>query len=160
MFYALYLVGIVIYLVRGTGGNFSDFADQITGMYILTPCILMLFCTKSFRAFGRGVLFAFGRKEVSLVQCRESLQSVWMMILTAVVSGMLCFFIGMINSCRSLAVGWSSADSVWLLLDTAVAMLSLFYPMVVCLIFLPVFFLLKRQLIVLQKSIPEQDISD
>ena len=151
MFYIIYLVGILFYLVKGIGYHFTNFIDQITGIYILAPCILMLFCTKSFRAFGRSFLLAFGKKEDSISRCEESLESVQMVMMTIVISGVLCFLIGMINGCRSLS--FESADSmIWLLLNTTVAMISLFYPMLICLMLLPLPFLLKKHLNVLKTA--------
>ena len=151
MFYALYLVGILGYILSGIGRSPMDFIDRITGIYILAPCILVLLCTKSFSAFGRSFLMAFGKKGASQEQYEESLQTVRMVMFTALLSGGLCFLIGTINSWRSLSIGPRLEEGmVWLLLDTIVAMLSLFYHLLLCLLLLPLPFLLDKQLLLLK----------
>lgn len=159
MFYTIYLAGILFYLVKGIGYHVTNFVDRTTGLYVLVPCILILFCTKSFRAFGRSFQIVFGKEENSVSRCEESLQSVQMVMLTAVISGVLCFLIGMINGCRMLSMDWSSADGmVWLLLNSTVAMISLFYPALICLILLPVPVLLKKRVADLAKTEPDSRV--
>ena len=79
MFYGIYLVGIIFWILRGIGGGFGtllNYMDGFTGMFVLVPCVLILFCTQSFKAFGRAFLFAFGKRDGSVVSYRESLRSV------------------------------------------------------------------------------------
>ncbi len=145
MLYIVYLVSIVLYFIWGISwGRMVNYVDSITFEFVVLPCILMLFCTRSFPAFGRGLLFAFGKRDhSSLQQYQESLSSVKMVMLTSVIFGCVCFVIGTINSICSLE--WSSMDSIgWFCRDLAVAMISLFYPLVICIILLPVYFLLKN----------------
>lgn len=146
MLYIVYLVSIVLYLIWGISWNrIVNYVDTITLEFVVLPCILMLFCTRSFPAFGRGFLFAFGKRDYSSRQYRESLSSVKMVMLTSVIFGSVCFVIGTINGICSLE--WSSADSIgWFCLNLAVAMISLFYPLLICVILLPVYFLLKKYL--------------
>ena len=147
MFYAVYLLFVLFYLFMGIGGAEKgiNFVDQMTLRFVAVPCILMLFCTKSFRAFGRAFLFAFGKRDQEISKYQESAQSVKMVMVTAHVFGMVCFLIGMINAIRF--TDWSSPDCFgWLCMDLSVAVLSLFYPLFICMILLPVFFMLKRHL--------------
>lgn len=161
MFYAIYLAGILCCLVKGTGGQFANFIDSITGFYILAPCVLAMLGTRSFRAFGRGFLIAFGKEEDSVSRCEESRQSVWLVMLTSIISGILCFLIGTINSSRYVASeGFLTDNPNWLILDITVAMLSLFYSMLTCLILLPIPFQVKKRLLVLQSMKKEQKKSD
>ncbi len=153
MLYVLYLAGILAYILSGIGWHPTDFIDQITGIYILAPCALVLLCTKSFPAFLRSFRLALGKKDVAQEQYEESLQTVRMVMFAALLSGGLCFLIGTINSCRSLSFEQNLTDSmVWLLLDTTVAMLSLFYPLTLCLLLLPLPFLLKKRLLLLKAA--------
>ena len=75
MYYIIYLLGIVFYFVKGIGIHkiFPGFIDYVTLVFILFPCFFILFCTKSFKSFGRAFLFAFGKRDASLTQYRESL---------------------------------------------------------------------------------------
>lgn len=151
MLYVLYLAGILAYILSGIGWHPTDFIDQITGIYILAPCALVLLCTKSFPAFLRSFRLALSKKDGAQEQYEESLQTVRMVMFAALLSGGLCFLIGTINSWRSLSLGQSLTDRLaWLLLDTTVAMLSLFYPLTLCLLLLPLPFLLKKRLLLLK----------
>lgn len=123
----------------------TNFVDPITVTFLIVPCILILFCTWSFPAFGRAFSFAFGKKEYSVSQCRESLLAVRMVMRTASVFGGTCFLTGMVNSIRSQ--NFSSTDSIgWICLDLSVAVLPLFYALLVCAVLLPVYFMLKKHL--------------
>ena len=60
--------------------------------------------------------------------------------------GFLGFLIGMSASIRSME-DLSSIESLgWLTLDLSVAMISLVYPLLICIILLPVCFMLKKHL--------------
>lgn len=147
MFYAIYLVGVVIWILMNIGGGFGNpvnFMDSATAMFILIPCILILVCTKSLRAFGRAFLFAFGKKGGSAAEYKESLLAVKMVMQISGLFGSLGFLIGMFVSLRSLE-DFSSAESLgWILLDLPVAMISLFYLLLVWILLLPIGFLLKK----------------
>ena len=66
---------------------------------------------------------------------------------TAAVSGGLAFLISTVNVFRGLAPSWAEADGmVWLLLDLSVALLPLFYLLVVCMVLLPPYYMLKKRL--------------
>ena len=149
MFYAIYLVGVVIWILMNIGGGFGNpvnFMDSATAMFILIPCILILVCTKSLRAFGRAFLFAFGKKGGSVAEYKESLLAVKMVMQISGLFGSLGFLIGMFVSLRSLE-DFSSAESLgWVLLDLPVAMISLFYLLLVWILLLPIGFLLKKHL--------------
>ena len=146
MLYVVYLVTFILYLIQGISWDrITNFVDAITVTFLVVPCLLILFCTRSFPAFGRAFLSAFGKKAESAVRCRESLQAVRMVMSTVMLFGGICFLIGMVNSIRSQ--DFSSVDSIgWICLDLSVAVLPLFYAMLVCAVLLPVFFMLKRQL--------------
>ena len=45
MFYAIYLLGIIFWILRGIGGGFGNlipFMDGFTFMFVLFPCVLLL----------------------------------------------------------------------------------------------------------------------
>ena len=145
MLYIVYLVSMVLYLVYGISWErMFLYYDPVTLELLMIPCILILFVTGSFRAFGRAFLFAFRKREYEIFQYQESLLSVKMVMRTSSVSGVICFLIGLVNSIRSL--DWSEPDNIgWLFLDLSVAVLALFYALLICLILLPVYFMLKKQ---------------
>lgn len=149
MYYIIYIVGIILFLLNGIGvSNLSSFRDNITLVLVVIPCLLMLFCTKSFKPFGECFLFTFGKRNYSLPQCRRCLQSVKMVISTAVVSGIICFMISAINMLCSPYRVSGSLEEVGL--DLSVAMLSLFYVFIICIMLLPLYFIMKQYVMNLQ----------
>ena len=147
MFYAIYLLTIFIYLVCASGAvtDLAPFIDTITLTYTLFPCFLVLWCTKSLKPFGHAFLSAFGRRELTLEEARGSLLSVKMAAVTSVLFGALCFMIGTINCFRHFDLA-QMEDMSRLLADVTVLTLSFFYPALVCVILLPVYFLLKKHI--------------
>ena len=146
MYYAVYVVALIFYFVRMVlyGADHMIFGDLVTLEFILIPCVLTLFCTKMLKAFGRSMLFAFGRRGYSCEKCRESLQAVRMTMLTAVVLGMIGFLVSMVR-------GWRLEELLDGLyrhfLDLSVAMLVPLYALLICLALIPVYFMLKRHLV-------------
>ena len=149
MYYLVYLLGVAYFLANGIGSaqRYLNFADHISLAFVLGPCVLILFCTRSFCAFGRGVTHAFGKRDAPVFRLEESLHAVRMVMETAAVSGGLAFLISTVNVFRGLAPSWAEADGmVWLLLDLSVALLPLFYLLVVCMVLLPPYYMPKKRL--------------
>lgn len=147
MLYIVYLISIVLYLIYGISWDrITSFMDLTTFWFLLFPCVLILFCTGSFAAFGRAFVFAVHKREYSFLQCQESFQAVRMVMYTASVFGGICFLIGSVNSIRSM--DRSVLDNIgWMLLDESVALLAVFYALLVCAVLLPVYFMLKKYLL-------------
>ena len=149
MYYAIYVLALIFYFVRMVlyGADYMIFWDFVTLEFILIPCVLTLFCTKMLKAFGRSMLFALGRRNYSCEKCRESLQAVRMTMLTAVVLGMIGFLVSMVRSIR----GWRLEELLDGLyrhfLDLSVAMLVPLYALLICLALIPVYYMLKRHLV-------------
>lgn len=144
---AIFAFGIAVLLIRGVGGHTDlfNFWDSFTLEFILIPCGLILLCTKSLKAFGRAFLLAFGKGDAPLSSYRESLLSVRMVMSTAPVFGGIGFIIGMSNCIRSM--DFSAPDAfVWILRGAAAAMVSLLYPLLICVILLPLCFMLKKHI--------------
>lgn len=149
MYYLIYLLGVVWFLAKGIGSvqRYLNYVDHITLAFVLGPCVLVLFCTRSFRAFAGGVAYAFRKKEDAVLRIEESLHAVRMVMEMAVVSGILSFLISTVNVFRALAARWTESDgAVLLLLDLSVALLPLFYMLVICMALLPSYYMLKKRL--------------
>ena len=104
MFYAIYLLGIIFWILRGGGGfgNLVNYIDGFTCLFVLIPCVLILFCTGSLKAFGRAVLFAFGKKDAPLISYEESFLAEKMVMMISAIFGLLDFLIGTFTSIRSV----------------------------------------------------------
>ena len=147
MFYAIYLVGAIVWILMNIGGGFGNliqYMDSATAMFILVPCVLALFCTGSLGAFGSAFLFAFGKKGGSVVSHKESLLAVKMVMRISGLFGCLGFLIGMFASIHSIKDFSSMESTGWILLDLPVAMISLIYPLPVWIILTPIWFMLKK----------------
>lgn len=147
MYYAIYLLGVIFLILRGIGGGFKsliNYMDGFTCMFILVPCILTLFCTRSLKAFGRAFLFVFGKQDTSPAACEESHLAVRMVLITSLVFGNLAFLIGTFASIRSIE-DFSSIESLgWIICDMSVSMISLLYPLLIWTILLPLCFILGK----------------
>lgn len=149
MFYAIYLLGIIFWILRGVGGGFGNlvnYMDGFTCLFVLVPCVLILFGTGSLKAFGRAVLFAFGKKDAPLISYEESFLAVKMVMMISSIFGLLDFLIGTFTSIRSVE-DFSSIEALgWIVRDLSVTMISLLYPLLIWIILLPLCFMLKKHL--------------
>ncbi len=149
MFYAIYLLGIIFWILRGIGGGFGNlvnYIDRFTCLFVLVPCVLILFGTGSLKAFGRAVLFAFGKKDAPPVSYEESFLAVKMVLMISAIFGLLGFLIGTFTSIRSVE-DFSSIEALgWIVRDMSVTMISLLYPLLIWAILLPLCFMLKKHL--------------
>lgn len=145
MLYLIYLLGIILILIKGIGSldQLIYYQDFISFVLVIFPCALILFCSRSLKAFGRAFLLMFKKKPYPLPQYRESLDSVKMVIYTSMIFGGLCFMISLINCFKVLDLV-SFEDLATLYLDTSVALLSPFYSLIICAILLPPYFCLKK----------------
>ena len=148
MFYAIYLLGIIFWILRGGGGfgNLVNYIDGFTCLFVLVPCVLILFGTGSLKAFGRAVLFAFGKKDAPLISYEESFLAVKMVMMISAIFGLLDFLIGTFTSIRSVE-DFSSIEALgWIVRDLSVTLISLLYPLLIWIILLPLCFMLKKHL--------------
>ena len=149
MFYAIYLLWIIFWILRGVGGGFGNlvnYMDGFTCLFVLVPCVLILFGTGSLKAFGRAVLFAFGKKDAPLISYEESFLAVKMVMMISAIFGLLDFLIGTFTSIRSVE-DFSSIEALgWIVRDLSVTMISLLYPLLIWIILLPLCFMLKKHL--------------
>ncbi|MCI9227047.1 MAG: hypothetical protein HFG86_03350 [Dorea sp.] len=150
MFFAIYLLGIIIWILMGVGGgsgNLVNYMDGFTLLFVLVPCILILFSTGSLKAFGRAFLFAFGKRGGLTVSYKESLLAVRMVMAVSAIFGFLGFLIGTSASIRSIK-DFSTVESLgWIVRDLLVSMISLIYPLLIWVILLPVCLMLKKYLL-------------
>lgn len=148
MYYIIYLAGIILFFFRGMGfSNLSNFRDSTTMIFLLIPCLLMLFCTKSLKSFGECFLLPFGKRNYSLLQYKRCLQSLKIVVSTSFISGLICFMISIVNMLKFYGLSDSSEPLlVQVGLDMSVAILPLYYVLVICILLLPLHFMLKQDM--------------
>lgn len=144
---AVFAFGIAFLLMQGIGyrRNLTNFMDGYTLGFVLIPCGLVLLCTRSLKAFGRAFLLAFGKGDEPLISYKESLLAIRMVMNTSRVFGGLGFLIGMTNCIRSTNFSETYAFA-WVTQGAAVAMLSIFYPLLVCVVLLPFYYMLQKHI--------------
>lgn len=144
---AVFAFGIAFLLMQGIGfcRNLTNFMDGYTLGFVLIPCGLVLLCTRSLKAFGKAFLLVFGKGDVPLISYKESLLALRIVMSTSCVFGGLGFIIGMINCIRSTDFSEAYAF-VWIAQGGAVAMLSIFYPLLVCVVLLPFYYMLQKHI--------------
>ncbi len=147
MYYAIYLLGVIFWILRGVGGglkNLINYMDVFTCVFILVPCVLILFAARSVKAFGRAFLFAFGKRDASPAAYKESYLAVRMVLGISGLFGCLGFLLGMSASILSVEDLSSIASLGWIIRDLSVAMISLLYPLLIWIILLPLCFMLRK----------------
>lgn len=155
MLYLIYVIIVLWYAAFvgiGVQNLYSHFFDSATLIFVLLPCAAILFCTRQLKAFGRSFLLVFGKKADSAFECRKSAQSVKTVCMAAVIFGIMGFMIGIINGLQSVApmaqdIGYDIAG------DVAVALISPFYASVVCAVLLPLYFIIKKRIVMLENEI-------
>ena len=150
MYYEIYLLGIIFWILRGIGGGFGNlinYMDGFTCMFVLIPCVLILFGTGSLKAFCRAFLFAFNKKEAPPVSYEESFLAVRMVLCISALFGCLGFLIGTFISIHSIE-DFSTIESLgWIVRDLSVSMISLLYPLLIWSILLPLCFILRKKVL-------------
>lgn len=147
MYYIIYLIGTVLFILKGIGfSNVSGFRDSISLILVLFPCFLALLSTKSLKSFGACFLFPFGKRNYSLLQCKKCLESIKMVLLTSVIASMICLMISIINIFHSYSFDSPNALEIFGL-NISVAILPLFYVLIIVILLIPLQFMLKQHMI-------------
>lgn len=144
MFYTIYLGGMFLLLYGAACFGFTahslvfipyqfvNFTDLTSFLFISIPCLLVLLCTKSFRAFGRSFLLMFGKK---CAIAKDSLYALVTVMVTAVIAGIIHSIIRILNTAHNMDL--EGRLSI-LPNDMLVSLLSPLYALVLCLILFPV----------------------
>lgn len=142
MLYIVYAVGIIVYLFSAMGGMFTNFFDFLTLVYIVVPTLVSLGCAKSYKNFYIALLIAVTGRKFSIYQYKKSLSTVIMVVIECGMTGITYFLIDCITYIKS-SYFTSLEDIGGLFVNFSTAGLSLFYPMVIGLILLPLILILK-----------------
>lgn len=144
MYYIIYLVCMFLLLygaacIRYTAhslifvpSQLLNFIDLRSFVFLLIPCLLVLFCTKSFRSFGRSFLFMSGKK---CAVAKDSLYALVTVMVTAVIAGIIHSITLILNFAYNMNL---ESGLLTPLNDMLLALLSPLYSLVLCLMLLPV----------------------
>lgn len=155
MRYTLYLLGCVVLAALGavvsisSSGTALEFyrltglLDYATLAWLLAVCVLALLGTGSLRAFGRAFRTTFQRENpLTASQARESLGAWKVVSAAALLAGGLGLLANLIQMMHNLDGSYLARLGI----DLNIALLSLYYPLFLDLLLLPVGAALKRRL--------------
>ena len=155
MRYTLYLLGCVVLAALGAVVSISSsdtalefyrltgLLDYATLAWLLAVCVLALLGTGSRRAFGRAFRTTFQRENpLTASQARESLGAWKVVSAAALLAGGLGLLANLIQMMHNLDGRYLAGLGI----DLNIALLSLYYPLFLDLLLLPVGAALKRRL--------------
>lgn len=144
--YLIYLLGTFVLLFIGVTASFIDgqvhidfaqianYCDLSTFLFILIFCLLILLCTKSFKDFGTAFLLMSRNRKSTTEQYQRCYHAVKAVAITSIAAGGLRIVYTLVNLFRSMdgsvvsLVGYATITSL----------LSVFYPLVICILLIPV----------------------
>lgn len=151
--YLLYSLGTFLLLLLGTTVNISvdgrlilnfnqmaNFCDLSTLLFLLVPCTLMLFCTNTVKDFWKAFLLMSHTHSAPATQYRRCFHTVKAILYTAISAGMLRATIAAVNLFHYMDTDVASQVGR----TTSVVILSIFYPLVLCIFLLPVILSMKN----------------
>lgn len=148
MYYIIYLVGAAalfafsvifsgIYMAPENLFYYLDY--RLLALFFLV-CILCLFCTRLLKPFAHSFLFMFGKKELSHIECEQSLLSIKAVTSVSIFFGILLNAIYIIDLLHGLEDPSAIGPAL------GMALLALVYAALIYIILLPVKIALKKQL--------------
>ncbi len=141
MGYLIYLIGFVICIIHGISlHNICNFIDAISFGFVIVPCILVLITTGYWRGFIKAFVYIFDKKRENKEGVRESAKAVKLTCLSSLIFGGLGVMISLINALHNL-----NLEASYVAADVSVALISIFYALMINSILLPLYFELKRR---------------
>lgn len=144
--YLIYLLGTFVLLFVGVTASFIDgqfhidfaqianYCDLSTFLFILIFCLLILLCTKSFKDFGTAFLLMSRNRKATDEQYQRCYHAVKAVAITSITAGGLHIVYTLVNLFRSMDSSIVSLVGY----ATITSLLSVFYPLVICILLIPV----------------------
>ena len=134
----------VLFIVRyGIGGRTWYFIDHISMEFILIPCLLVLLCTGYWRGFLKAFVYIIKRDNCTAEMIKDSANALKLVCRSSLIWGSIGFTISMVNLMRKHMLD-SEFASPMLWGDISVALLSLFYALIINAVLVPLYFELNR----------------
>lgn len=142
MGYLIYLIGLVICMIYGISlHNICNFIDMISFEFVVVPCIIALITTGYWRGFIKAFVYIFDKGiEPTKERVRESARAVKLVCIFSLVFGGLGVTISLVNALHNLDL-----ESSYVGANVSVALISIFYALIINAILLPLYFELKRR---------------
>lgn len=137
------ILGVFFLVKYGIGSRTWHFVDSTSMEFILIPCLLILLCTGYWRDFLKAFVYIIKRENCTAEMIRDSSNALKLVCRSSLIWGSIGFTISMVNLLRYHMLD-SEFASPTLWGDIAVALVSLFYALVINAVLVPLYFELNR----------------
>ena len=137
------ILGVLFIVKYGIGSRTWYFVDSISMEFILIPCLLVLLCTGYWRGFLKAFVYIIKRDNCTAEMIKDSANALKLVCRSSLIWGSIGFTISMVNLMRKHMLD-SEFASPMLWGDISVALLSLFYALIINAVLVPLYFELNR----------------
>lgn len=137
------ILGVLFIVKYGIGSRTSYFVDHISLEFILIPCLLVLLCTGYWRGFLKAFAYIIKRDGCTAEMIRDSINSLKLVCSTSLIWGSIGFTISMVNLMRRHMLDFAF-DVPALCGDISVALLPVFYTLIINAVLVPLYFVLNH----------------
>ena len=135
------ILGVLFIVKYGIGSKTWYFVDSISMEFILIPCLLILLCTGYWRGFLKAFVYLIKRDHCTAEMIRDSAGALKLVCRSSLIWGSIGFTISMVNLMRRHML---NPEFAALCGDISVALLPLFYSLVINAVLMPLYFELNR----------------
>lgn len=135
------ILGVLFLVKYGIGSKACFFIDSTSMGFILIPCLLILLCTGYWRGFLKSFVYLIKRDHCTAEMIRDSANALKLVCRSSLIWGSIGSTISTVNLMRRHMIDPGFAA---LCGDISVAMLPLFYSLVINAILMPLYFELHR----------------
>lgn len=139
--FVVLILGEFFIVKYGIGSKAWYFVDSTSMEFILIPCILILLCTGYWRGFLKAFAYLIKRDHCSAEMIRDSADALKLVCRSSLIWGSIGFTISMVNLMRRHML---DPEFAALCGDISVALLPLFYSLVINAVLMPLYFELDR----------------
>ena len=135
------ILGVLFIVKYGIGSRTWYFVDAISLEFILIPCLLILLCTGYWRGFLKAFVYLIKRDHCAAEMIRDSAAALKLVCRSSLIWGSIGFIISTVNLMRR---HMQNPEFAALCGDISVALLPLFYSLVINAVLMPLYFELNR----------------
>lgn len=143
MGYLIYLASIIICIIYGgiRMDRIGNFIDLTSFEFVVLPCILVLICTDHGKDFLNAFVCLFHKEKYSEEKAKDGAEAVKLVCISSLIFGGLGVVISSINVLKGLDLAALHPGIV--AFDVSVALVSIFYALVINAVLAPLYFMLK-----------------
>ena len=135
------ILGVLFIVKYGIGSRTWYFVDAISMEFILIPCLLILLCTGYWRSFLKAFVYLIKRDYCTAEMIKDSANALKLVCRSSLIWGSIGFMISTVNLMRRHML---DPEFAALCGDISVALLPLFYSLVINAVLMPLYFELNR----------------